>query len=431
MSDPRDRGVDPRTPRASDGYAAAHGGDPARERLRHPTRWRRCSTGMRVPRMSLPAPDLARRVHAAISREPARTPPRRFLAALVGLRPAAARDAFRQSAGVALGRGRFPALVRAQALALVVLIVGVVGVAGVVGAVGVTEAVHQLRGTWTTGEPRGAHPVAVDRTVRARSPPDASRRPRPTPSPSARPTATPAPSATRSGPQGPVVRRTPEPTARAGGPRAGAARTPPTRPDPAAHPAAEGRRPGRPDAAADPDHETTGDPEATMTTTTTEPDETRTTPDGDDEHDDDSDPGGDDADDDADGDGTGHARQDHGDGAVAARARTPARAAATVVPGPKTGVRHPRDHGPALLRARGPPLVDPGRPRATCGRRPAPAPVAAAGAAGRGGGRALDRGRRARRRLGHRSSGSRSRAAAATGTVGRTRRGARGPAHPA
>ncbi len=91
-----------------------------------------------------PAPDLARRIHATISREPARTPPRRFLAAILALRPGAARDAFRQLAGVAVGRGRFPAVVRVQALALVALTVAGLGMAAVGGAVGIVRMVESL-----------------------------------------------------------------------------------------------------------------------------------------------------------------------------------------------------------------------------------------------------------------------------------------------
>jgi hypothetical protein len=143
-----------------------------------------------------PAPDLSRRVHAAISREPARTPPRRFLVALFGFRLAAARDAFAQTAGVAVGRGRFPALVRAQAMALVILTLGVVGVGAVGAAVGLRGVVDGL----------DLDPPPVQVVVSPSPSPSASPTASPSPSPS------PSPSASSSASPSPTVSPSPEPT---------------------------------------------------------------------------------------------------------------------------------------------------------------------------------------------------------------------------
>jgi hypothetical protein len=68
-----------------------------------------------------PPPDLTTRIHARIALEPDRTPPRRFVLALLHLRLATAIGAFRQVVQVAAGRGRFPTLIRAQALGLVLV----------------------------------------------------------------------------------------------------------------------------------------------------------------------------------------------------------------------------------------------------------------------------------------------------------------------
>jgi len=90
-----------------------------------------------------PRADLAERVHARLAMEPGPTPPRRFLVAVGALAPRPALAAFRQSLGAALGRGRFPMVVRAQALGLVLLVVLSVGALGAGGAVLLAAVVQQ------------------------------------------------------------------------------------------------------------------------------------------------------------------------------------------------------------------------------------------------------------------------------------------------
>ena len=64
-----------------------------------------------------PAPDLSARILGRIAEEPQR-PAGRYLAALASLRPTRIRASFSGLVRVAAGRGRYPALVRAQALGL-------------------------------------------------------------------------------------------------------------------------------------------------------------------------------------------------------------------------------------------------------------------------------------------------------------------------
>ena len=83
-----------------------------------------------------PTPDLTARIQARLEREPDRTPPRRYLLALVRLRPTLALGAFRQLVRVANGGGRFPAGIRIQAFGLILatlLAMVAVGIGSVVG----------------------------------------------------------------------------------------------------------------------------------------------------------------------------------------------------------------------------------------------------------------------------------------------------------
>ena len=103
-----------------------------------------------------PPSDLTARIQARIAREPDRTPPRRYLLALLHLRLGTAAGAFRQLVGVVGGRGSFPALMRAQALGLV--LVTLLAAAGLAAgaAVGVTKLVQDQRST---------HPTPPTRTL--------------------------------------------------------------------------------------------------------------------------------------------------------------------------------------------------------------------------------------------------------------------------
>jgi len=169
-----------------------------------------------------PAPDLSRRIAMRIAAEPARTPPRRFLAALGAFRLARARDAFAQTAGVAFGRGRFPALVRAQALGLVVLAVGTVGVAGIAGAVGVTQVIDRFQDQQVVVEREDEAPSPSLSVEPSPSPSESPGAPAPSPSTSPEPSESPEPSDApptdareTDDSSGPGVRRTAEPTERA------------------------------------------------------------------------------------------------------------------------------------------------------------------------------------------------------------------------
>lgn len=192
---------DPRTPRPSDGWNAARRpggaapGQPAQPAATDPLE----SMFDAYARSTdiTPAPDLTRRIHAAISREPARTPPRRFIVALFSLKLAAARDAFAQTAGVAFGKGRFPALVRAQALALVALTLGVVGLAAVGGAIGLRQVVDRfdVDDQAPTELVASPSPSTLPSLVASPSPSPSDA---PSPSPSAVPSASPSAAPTES-----------------------------------------------------------------------------------------------------------------------------------------------------------------------------------------------------------------------------------------
>lgn len=117
----------PVTPRASDSWSAGPEDDGAGE------------MGELLERFAAltalaPRSDWVRQVHLRIAREPSPTPSRRFFLALTALAPGEAAAALAQSVRAAFGRGRFPAVVRAQAMAVVLLVVLSVGVVGAGGA---------------------------------------------------------------------------------------------------------------------------------------------------------------------------------------------------------------------------------------------------------------------------------------------------------
>jgi len=82
-----------------------------------------------------PRPDWLRSVHERITQEPVSTPSRRFLRAIIALSPRDAAAAFMASMSAVAGRGRVPAIVRAQALAVVLLTVVSVATLGAGGAI--------------------------------------------------------------------------------------------------------------------------------------------------------------------------------------------------------------------------------------------------------------------------------------------------------
>ena len=100
-----------------------------------------------------PPADLTARIQARIAREPDRTPPRRYLLALLHLRLRTAAGAFRQLVSVAGGRGTFPALLRVQALGLVLVTVLAAVALGAGAVVGVTKLVQDRRVTDPTPHP--------------------------------------------------------------------------------------------------------------------------------------------------------------------------------------------------------------------------------------------------------------------------------------
>lgn len=148
-----------------------------------------------------PAPDLASRIQVRIAQEPDRTPTRRFLLALVHLRLATALGAFRQLVRVAGGGGNFPALLRAQALGLVLVTTLSAVALGVGAAVSVQRVISERRGP----VPTDPAPTVPSRTTGPTLAPIASAPPTddlgsPTPSPQAdapltHPTPTPDPAA--------------------------------------------------------------------------------------------------------------------------------------------------------------------------------------------------------------------------------------------
>ena len=81
-----------------------------------------------------PRTDLADRVLQRVAAEPTTSAPRRFFAAVAALDMRASIRMFRQTMAAAWGGTRLPAIVRFQAIAVVMLIVSLVGTAGVLGA---------------------------------------------------------------------------------------------------------------------------------------------------------------------------------------------------------------------------------------------------------------------------------------------------------
>ncbi len=134
-----------------------------------------------------PSSDLTARIQARLEREPDRTPPRRYLLALVRLRPALALGAFRQLVRVANGSGRFPALVRAQAVGLVLATLLATVALSIGSAVGVQRL---LDGPTDHAWPAPILPTPTERTDRSVTPSLApSVPPEPaSPSPTTRPT---------------------------------------------------------------------------------------------------------------------------------------------------------------------------------------------------------------------------------------------------
>lgn len=178
-----------------------------------------------------PPPDLASRIRARIALEPVPTPPRRFVAALGSLAPRAALAAFRHSVGAAFGRGRFPAVVRAQALGLVLLVVlsvGALGAGGVVVLRSVIEgpdrtspAVPQPSDVRPSSSPSDGLAVDASPDASATPAPRHTARPTPTatpsrpedtPQPTRSPRSTPTPTPTSTPTRKPRVTPTPEPT---------------------------------------------------------------------------------------------------------------------------------------------------------------------------------------------------------------------------
>ncbi len=108
-----------------------------------------------------PRPDWVYQVHTLIAKEAALTPSRRFVLALAALAPRDAVMAVRQSVGAVLGRGAFPGIVRAQALAVVLLValsVGVMGAGGAIVLQAVLPPAEKPSPTHTT--PNDASPTA-------------------------------------------------------------------------------------------------------------------------------------------------------------------------------------------------------------------------------------------------------------------------------
>ena len=148
-----------------------------------------------------PPADLTARIHARIAREPDRTPPRRYALALLHLRLGTAAGAFRQLIGVAGGRGTFPALIRMQALGLVLVTVLAAAALAAGAAVGVTRLVQEQRTTHPTPPTQTILPGPTAKPTPRRS--EGLRSPAPSPSdtlhllaPDPTPSRTPHPSRT-------------------------------------------------------------------------------------------------------------------------------------------------------------------------------------------------------------------------------------------
>ena len=81
-----------------------------------------------------PRAELTSRVLHRIAAEPRTSAPRRFLAALAALDASATIHGFGQTAATVVGGSRIPAIVRLQAMAIVLVMVSVASTVGVVGA---------------------------------------------------------------------------------------------------------------------------------------------------------------------------------------------------------------------------------------------------------------------------------------------------------
>lgn len=121
-----------------------------------------------------PSADVVARIQARVEREPDRTPPRRFVFALLHLRLRIAAGAFRQLVRVAQGQGRFSTLLRAQALSLVLLSVLATTALVAGAAVGITQLVQDRR------TPAMPTPTMVTDPDRTSTPSPALETPRPT-----------------------------------------------------------------------------------------------------------------------------------------------------------------------------------------------------------------------------------------------------------
>jgi len=210
-----------------------------------------------------PAPDLVARVQARIDREPDRTPPRRYLLALVRLRPRLAVGAFRQLLAVVRRRGSFPASVRLQALGLVLVTIVALTSIGIASAVGV----QRLLDDGIDDPPPPTRPVPPERDDRSMTPsafPSDERVPAspwPTPldvSPAPtdrreRPSTTPRPTSADADPGG-DVQATPRPTRR---PTQRPKAT--DQPDPTDRPTHRPRRTERPEPTETPEADNGGD----------------------------------------------------------------------------------------------------------------------------------------------------------------------------
>jgi hypothetical protein len=173
MSDPRDSGRPaPREPRASQRAQRGHGdaggpqpsGDPIVDGL----------LAYAAATDIAPAPTLATRIHARVGQEPRQTPVRRFVVALLALKLGRAWFAFKQAAGAAIGRGSFPAMVRVQALALMLVAVMAMGALGAGGAMGLDALVRPPVHPAPTLPPGLVKPSLVPSTMPLVSPEPAS-----------------------------------------------------------------------------------------------------------------------------------------------------------------------------------------------------------------------------------------------------------------
>ena len=129
---PRPSGRLPGTGAATSGPSASDPPDRTTERLE---RYAAATA------LTLPA-ELSRQIHARIASEPRLTPPRRFALALAALAPGSVLRALRDNADAALGRTSLGAVVRLQALGILLLVVLTVGALGA-GSIVLARAILQ------------------------------------------------------------------------------------------------------------------------------------------------------------------------------------------------------------------------------------------------------------------------------------------------